>query len=163
MKSILIYGKKDSGKSTTMLEVCKRLKPEKVLMLIMPKKDEAKKNETKEVSVENIIGGDGNGTYIITIKGKNILIVAGATTEQKIRITIIIEICIELNIEIDFAIVAKRLHERTENFHTEDELEKLSEIILKEEIKKIPEENYKEQQSWKDRIDRIVKLTLANI
>lgn len=158
MKSILIQGVSHSGKSTTLTEVCKRLNPEKVWKLL-PNRDEPEKSSIQEDSLENIF----NNTFIIRVKGKNILVVAGSPTEQIIQITIIIEICIKINVEVNFIIASMRSFEKRENFDTRNELQKLSDIILEENIEKIPESDFKDHIDWKNRINKITNLILDNI
>jgi hypothetical protein len=153
MNSILIKGKADEGKSTTIREICKSLNPERVWELIYDKK------ELKETTVGEIF----NNTYVIQVGGKKILIAAGAPTEQKIRITLLIKICVELEVEIDFAIVAKRSAERRKGFDTINELKNFGEIILIDKISKIPGEDFKQSQEWNDRISKIKKIVLESL
>jgi ABC-type multidrug transport system ATPase subunit len=87
MKSILIIGTADAGKSTTMREVCRRLKPTKVYKLL-PDTKIHKNSKLQDSDVEKIF----NNTFIIEVKEKLILVVAGAPTEQRIRLKILIEI-----------------------------------------------------------------------
>jgi hypothetical protein len=158
MKSILIIGASHSGKSTTISEVCKRLNPEKVWRLIAYK-DDYKKSFLEEDVVERIF----NNTFIIKVKNKLILIVSGAPTEQNIRITVLIKICIEIDIKIDFVFIAMRTFEKKQEFETKNELRRNSQIILEEKIYKIPDEKYREHRNWINRVDRITKLILEDI
>jgi adenylate kinase len=66
MKSILIIGTSDGGKSTIITELCKKLKPTEVHKL----NTSERKIETAEVT--DIF----NNTFIIKVKGKFILVVA---------------------------------------------------------------------------------------
>lgn len=158
MKSILIIGASDAGKSTTMREVCKRLKPTKVFSLHINKED-YKKSELKESKVESIF----NDTFIIEYNNKFILVVAGAPTEQRIKLTILIEICIELKIEISFMLISKRVYERLEGYNTVNEIKKKSEIILTEKIYRIKDSDFDKTTEWNNRIDKIVTLIKSNI
>lgn len=158
MKSILLIGTKDSGKSTTVREVCRRLNPTKVYKL-SPNKENLENSSIKLSEIDEIY----NNTFIIEVQGKWILVVAGAPTEQGIRITVIIEICIKIKIDISFAIVSMRSSERTEGFATETELENKSEIILKEWISKISGEEYMKSNEWVKRIDRLSDIVIMNI
>ncbi len=99
IKSLIIRGSQNSGKSTTIQEVCKRLNPAKVYKLSFEKKT------LNESNVDSIL----NGTYIIKVEGKTVLIIAGAPTEQKKTIKKILELCIELQIEISFILSTRRL------------------------------------------------------
>src|SRR5690606_15562943 len=116
MKSILIIGTRDGGKSTTITEICKMLKPTKVYSLNFAEK------KLKPADVKDIY----NNTFVIEVKGKLILVVAGAPTEQRITLKAIIEICIEINIEISFLIVAKRTSERIKGFNTVEDINQFS-------------------------------------
>ncbi|MBY0244896.1 MAG: hypothetical protein K2Q03_05520 [Sphingobacteriaceae bacterium] len=158
MKSILIIGTADAGKSTTMREVCRRLKPTNVYKLLPDTK--IHKNSTLQDSdVEKIF----NDTFIIKIKEKLILVVAGAPTEQRIRLKILIEICIEINIEISFFLVSKRLTERISGFDTVTELADKSQILLSKRIYRISGEKFMDEKEWNERIDSIVTLINKNI
>jgi len=152
MKSILIAGASDSGKSTTAQEVCKRLKPNKVYSLNI--REEA----IKEAEIENIF----NNTFIIEVKGKLILVVAGATTEQGFLITVIIEVCMKLKLDISFALVSMRSFERSEGFDTKNQLASISEILLVERINRI-DGDYKTSKDWNNRIEKVVELINKNI
>lgn len=155
MKSILIQGQSNHGKSTTMNEICKRLQPEKVYQLEINHKYH---NQSK--LIEKDIDEIFNNTFIIKVKGLFILICAGAPTEQRIKISIIINICIEINIDIKLAIVSMRSSERMKDFDTPKELKELSEIILHERIYKIPGDDFKETEEWKNRINNITNKVL---
>ena len=150
MKSILIRGAKNSGKSTTIQAVCENLNPKKVYML---------SDDLIESEIENIF----NHTFIIEVNGKLILIVAGTPTEQDWKITDIYKHCQKLNLDIHFLIVAMRTFEKKDGFNTLKELEKISSIVLKEEITRIPGANFKKTKEWKDRIERIVNVVKNNL
>ncbi|MCW3102422.1 MAG: hypothetical protein JWO09_862 [Bacteroidetes bacterium] len=153
MKYILITGTKDAGKSTTIDAVCKRLNPSVVQRLTADRTF-----EKVDPTIDFL-----NGTYIIEIKGKIILVVAGAPTEQNIQITILIKICIELKIKIDFALVSKRTFERIENFDTVNELKNFGECLLEERINRVSEDNFEESEEWKSRIEKICKLVKTTL
>lgn len=162
MNYILIVGAQNDGKSNTIDGVCKKLNPTKIQRL---------DPHTKTLENSDITKGVLNGTYIIEVKGKIILIVAGTPTEQKIRITIIIQVCIELNIKIDFAIVTMRTfetkydNEANIGFMTRQELKEFGECILETRIYRIEGEGdtYKQTTEWKERIEKIANLVNANI
>src|SRR5690606_33492443 len=159
MKSILIIGKSDGGKSTTITELCKRLKPTEVYKL----NTSQRKIETAKVT--DIF----NNTFIIKVKGKFILVVAGAPTEQNIKLKVLIQITIELNIEISFLIVAKRTTERRDGFNTLEDINNTSKLLHTEKLKRISllNENdlnsFKENQDWIDRINRLEKIIIENL
>jgi hypothetical protein len=123
MKYILIIGRANDGKSTTIDAVCKQLKPTRVEKLDVRRR----MIEEQDNSVPIL-----NGTYIIEAQGKIILVVAGAPTEQGTTITVLINICIELKLKIEFALVCMRSYERSEGFNTRVELKELGQCILEE-------------------------------
>lgn len=159
MKSILIIGTKDGGKSTTITEVCKMLNPSKVYKLNTTDK------KIEKADVNDIY----NNTFIIEINGKFILVVAGAPTEQNITLRVLIEICIQINIEISFLLVSKRTSERKEGFHTTKDINEFSELIYTERISPVPlvdkndTNSFKQDLNWNKRISNISKLVTDNI
>lgn len=153
MKSILIIGAADAGKSTTAQEVCKRLKPTKVSRLNISEEN------LIDAEIENIF----NNTFIIEVSGKLILIVAGATTEQGFKITVIIDVCIKLKLNISFALVSMRSFERKKGFDTKTQLSSNSDILLEERIFKINDKDFRDSKEWKSRTQRIVNLITQNI
>jgi len=151
MKFILLRGTKDAGKSTTMNEVCKRLKPNSI-----------KKLKDKEF-IECELGMEiFNDTFLITYMDKNILIIAGAPTEQSKTITFIISICVELKIEISLALVSMRSSERKEGYDTLKELECFGTCIFDEQIWQVQGE-FKESKEWNERIENLITLINTNI
>lgn len=158
MKSILIIGASNAGKSTTMREVCKRLKPTKVYRLYANKTNlEQSRIELSEI--DKIF----NDTFIIEVQGKLVLVVAGAPTEQNIRITVLIDICIKINIDISFLLVSKRLREIKVGFDTLNELQDRSKIVLTEKINRINDEQFETNIEWNRRIDKVVETLKSNI
>ncbi|MFD2921779.1 hypothetical protein ACFS6H_18815 [Terrimonas rubra] len=153
MISILLVGASNAGKSSTIQNVCKKLNPQKVFQLWPDPKNHT--NSKIEPSSTDAIF---NNTFIIEVAGKLILVCAGAPTEQNIRITILIEICITLKIDIFFALVAMRSFEKREGFDTPAELRLKSNIILEERIHRIQGDNFMETPEWNTRINGIVKL-----
>jgi len=153
MDYILIRGKRGSGKSTTMDEVCRRLKPDFILELV-------DKNIFEEINKNNQLL---NGTYILQIGKKNILIVAGAPPEQNITITLIIKICIQLKIEIAFGIIAMRSSEGAGKYDTPNELKNFGNPIEEIKILRIEGDDYKLTTEWIERVNNIVTLTIENI
>lgn len=145
MKYILIIGTADAGKSTTINAVCKKLNPTSIQRL---KSDKTFGKVAIDVDILN-------GTYLVEINGKIILVSAGAPTEQNIKITILIEICIKLKIEIDFALVAMRTVERREGFDTKKELKEFGECILEERIWQVNGDDFKNSNEWQSRIEKI--------
>lgn len=158
MKSILIIGASNAGKSTTMREVCRRLNPEKVYWLNIDKGN-LEHSKINESNVDAIF----NNTFIIKVQGKFILVIAGSSTEQKIKITGLIDICIQIKINISFALVSMRSFEKTNGFDTPTELGELSDILLMEKIYKIDADEYEKNSEWNNRIDRIVAILKNNI
>jgi len=159
MKSILIIGTRDGGKSTTITEICKMLKPSKVHSLNLTEK------KLKTADVKDIY----NNTFIIEVKGKLILVVAGAPTEQQVTLKVIIEICLEINLEISFLIVAKRTSERINGFNTLNDINEFSQLLHTERVNLIELtdkndlESFKQNQLWKNRIEKLTKIVQDNI
>lgn len=152
MKYIIIKGKGNSGKSTTIEAVCKRINPDEISVLNIDK--------FLPVAVDSKIY---NGTYLLKAKSKTILIVAGAPTEQGIKITIILEICIQLNIKIDFVLVAMRSYERTIGYNTKKELEVFGECLLEQDIVKIIDDDYNQSIIWNKRVNEIFNVIIKNL
>ncbi len=159
MKSILIIGTKDGGKSTTITEVCKMLNPTKVYKL------NTNGRKTENALVKDIY----NNTFIIEVNEKFILVVAGTPTEQGITLKVLIEICLELKIKISFLLVSKRTSERTKGFNTKKDLNDFSELIHSERMNRVPlvdekdPNSFKQDLNWKNRITKINELVLNNI
>ena len=87
--------------------------------------------------------GISDGTYIVTVRKKNILMVSGAPTEQKKKITCIMESVLNLNLKPDFAIVAMRGLEKLKDFRTSSELESFGKCIYETKIWRIPSSEIK--------------------
>lgn len=151
MKSILIVGTSNSGKSKTIQEICYQLNPKYVFKLDL---------KTRELNIAEV-KSIHNDTFIIEINNKKILIVAGATTEQGYTIVSIVEICKSLKIEVLMAIVSMRAFERKPGFDTKKQLKSISEIILVERIDKIIGD-YRGSDKWNNRIKKILNLIIDN-
>ena len=148
MKAIIIRGEQSAGKSTTIREVCKRLNPQSIYKLYNKEK------------VDDIC----NSISIITVKEKDLLVFAGSPTEIDTKISIAIDACIEIGIDISFAIVSRRYAERKVGFDTRKELkEKGFEIIHEELIHKIEQDNFEQTEEWNKRVDNIVNLVKQNL
>lgn len=147
-KAIIITGKKDEGKSTTIREVVRELAPNNVFKILV--------EERKAVlaSVDDIY----NGSFIIECEGKYILIVAGCPTEQNVVFSLIWEICIELEYDISFIVCAKRTREEKKGFDTLTDVGLVSDILPEEKINKIDYNDFKQSDEWKERILNIVSL-----
>ena len=102
--------------------------------------------------------------YKLYNKEKDILIFAGSPTEIDTKISIAIDACIEIGIDISFAIVSRRYAERKVGFDTRKELkEKGFEIIHEELIHKIEQDNFEQTEEWNKRVDNIVNLVKQNL
>jgi len=152
IKSIILKGPKNSGKSSTVKALCDNLKPAKVYSLDL---------QTKVLELSSV-DKINNDTFIIEIDGKNLLIIAGAPTEQECTVTEIFNTCSELEIKLSFAIISMRQFEKKEGFKTEDETKVFSKIILTEDIKYLGE-TFKSTPEWKDRIEKLKKLVQINL
>lgn len=125
MKHIIIEGNESAGKSETVNAICKKLNPSKIYEIDI-------RNATSRVYPpgQDLI----NGTYVIEVNGKSILVVAGAPKEQVMTISAIIKVVIKLNFDISFAIVAKRTYEGVRKYHTIRELDAISTCLGIEHI-----------------------------
>jgi hypothetical protein len=157
MKYIIIKGAKSSGKAETINAVCKKLKPESIKKVHI--------SETGKAVLESVAPTSGlaDGTYIVTVRKKNILMVSGAPTEQKKKITNIMETVFHLNLKPDFAIVAMRGLEKLKDFSTSKELEKFGKCIYETKIWRIPSYSFHTTDEWNKRISYITAITLHNI
>ncbi|PXX23721.1 hypothetical protein [Arenibacter sp. ARW7G5Y1] len=158
MKSLIIKGTSNEGKSTTVRELCKSLNPEGIWKLEM---DTSSYSES--LLVESELSNIFNNTFVIQINGQLVLVCAGAPTEQSIKITVIIDICLEIGLKIKFAIVSMRSSERKKGFDTPTELENISEFLKIERIHKIKVDNFMESQEWKNRIENLKNYILSEI
>lgn len=148
MKYILLKGASSSGKSTTMKAVCKVIKPDRIQRL----RPGIRTLEDCDVNVDM-----ANGTFVVQ-KGEMIILTsAGSPTEQGIRITVLIEMVIELRGRVDIAIVSMRKYEQKEGFDTPMELNGLGECLHIETIRRIPDDFVKSAE-WNSRIVRIVNV-----
>ena len=92
------------------------------------------------------------------------MIVAGAPTEQKITITIMLKFLAQIQVEIAFAIISVRSREVLAGFDTANELNKLGhECVLEEEVIRIDSDDYSVTTNWRDRVKRIVELINQNV
>jgi hypothetical protein len=159
MNYILLKGKMNAGKSSTITAICKSFNVSSCRRISLGANG-------KLVIQDDDTDNYGNGTFIINVNGNNILIVAGAPTEQKIAITLILIFILELQIEITIAIISIRSREVLSGFDTIKELEKSGHTcLLEEEINRIDREDYLGTTEWKNRIDKITYLlneTLLN-
>lgn len=154
MKAIIIRGAGNEGKSTTIREVCKRLKPQGVYKLDISKKEK----------VEEDIDKICNDIYLIEVKGKYILVFAGSPTEISVNVSVAVDICIKIGIEISFAIVSRKYAERKVGFDTRKELkEKGFEVIHEELVRRIEQNNFEQTEEWNKRVDNIVNKVNENL
>lgn len=158
MKSILIIGKSEEGKSTTMREVCRRLQPTEVFKLV-PNIKFPKESVLENSDLEKVF----NDSFIVKFNGKFILVVAGSPTEQNVTLAILIQICASVGIKIVLCLVSKRIYERKEGFDTVRDLELNTKLLYSEKIRKIISDDYQKDPEWNDRIDKIVGIIKENI
>lgn len=157
MRYVIVKGGKNSGKATTINEVCRRLAPEKVTKVIHG--EDGKTRLSQMQTIEDLT----DGTYIIRVKNKNILIVSVTPTQQKQSITSIIESVKDLNFEPEFALVAMSGLEKFKDFKTDEELKKFGKCIHETKIWRIPSHNFINTDEWKQRIAYLTAITLHNI
>ena len=156
MKYIIIKGSKSSGKSATVKDICKRLNPSSIKELYI---DETGMATLKPLAVTEI----GPANYLLTIKKRNILVVAAAPTEQRKRITDILFAVHSLNIYPEMGIVAMCGIEKLKDYATAKELEKFGECIHETKIWRIPSNQFHKTEEWDSRISQLTSLALKNI
>jgi len=147
----------NAGKSSTITAICKNFNINSYQRITL--------DANGKLKIQNDTSNNfGNGTFIINVNGSNILIVAGAPTEQKITIILILIFIRELQIEISIALISVRSREVLAGFDTVSELENLGHVcILREEIIRIDTDDYTLTSAWQDRIGRISDLISRNI
>lgn len=157
MKYIIIKGSKSAGKAETINAICKRLQPDAIRKLYF---HETGKVFMEQVSLSTNIS---EGTYIVTVRKKNILMVSDSPTEQRKRITSIMESVLGMNFSPHFAIVAMRGLEKLSGFATAKELENFGKCIYETKIWRIPSNQFSLTEEWNKRISYITAITLHNI
>ncbi|KGO91179.1 hypothetical protein [Flavobacterium subsaxonicum] len=157
MKYIIVKGARSSGKAETIHEVCRRLKPDVIRKVYF--------SESGKVSLEKVpsLSEANDGTYVITVRKKNVLVVSGAPTQQRKSITEIMESVQNLNLKPDFAIVAMRGLEKLKDFATSKELEKFGKCIYETKIWRIPSNKFNLTDEWNKRVSYLTAITLHNI
>ncbi|PZR23306.1 MAG: hypothetical protein DI539_03375 [Flavobacterium psychrophilum] len=156
MKYIVIKGAKSAGKAATISEVCTRLKPDAVKRIYI--------SESGSVATENVQSSKvTEGNYVVTVRKKNILIVSASPTEQKKRITSIMESVSKLNIKPDFAIVSMCGLERLKDFSTHTELQNYGKCIYETKIWRIPSYTFNLTDEWNRRVSYLTAITLHNL
>lgn len=156
MKYILIKGSKESGKYTTISEVCKRLRPESIRRLNCQPHG---RGFLEKYFSDEIVPGN----YILGVRGQCILVIAGSPTEQKIQVTEIITTVQKLGVKPQVAIIAMRGRERLGNFATAHELSDLGKCIFETKIWRIPAINYKLSDEWNKRVMHLVNIVKINL
>lgn len=149
MKYIIVKGKANEGKTTTIAQVVKELNPIEIKSIIF---DEDEAIRLVELNLSEVLE---NGLYLIKTNNLVIIIVIGAPTEIDIPISIIFNKILELKVNIDFAIIAVREREK-DGFNSRQELQKFGAEIYFEHIEKIPVIDFKNTEDWKNRVKRIL-------
>jgi len=157
MNYIIIKGGREAGKAHTINEVCKRLKPEQI--------NKVHFTHNGKVHLEKLYSQTdlAEGTYIITVRKKRVLIVSAAPTTQRKSITTIIESVMDLNVKPEFAIVAMRGLEKLKDFATSKELERFGKCIYETKIWRIPSHQFSLTEEWNKRVSYLTAITLHNI
>ena len=157
MKYIIIKGSKSSGKAETINAICRKLKPEAIRKLYF--------HDTGKIFMEQVPPSANicEGTYLVTVRKKNILMVANCPTEQRKRISQIMDSVLKLNITPHLAIVAMRGLEKLKDFATAKELENYGKCIYETKIWRIPSNQFSITDEWNKRISYITAITMHNI
>lgn len=151
MKYMLIKGAKSSGKSVTVKEICKRLKPNAIKKIYF---DEEGK-PLLEPAAKDLLDGSN---YILTVKNKKVLLVAKSPTEQKVRVTSILEAVQNLQIQPDFAIVSMCGLEKLKDFSTAKELESFGQCVYETKIWRIPAHHFSTTEEWNKRVTYLTSI-----
>ncbi len=151
MKYMIIKGAKSSGKSVTVKEICKRLKPQAIKKVCFDEQG----NPLIEPAIEEELDGSN---YIATVKDKRVLMVAISPTEQKKRVTDILHAVKQLEIMPDFAIVSMCGLEKLKNFATAKELENFGHCVHETKIWRIPAHEYNSTDEWNKRVTHLTSI-----
>jgi hypothetical protein len=156
MKYMIIKGSKGSGRSATTKDICKRLNPSSIKELFI---DDTAIATLRPVSIQDL----EKGNYILKVRKRCVLVVAGAPTEQRKKITAILLAVHSLNIYPKIAIIAMSGIEKLKDFATAKELEKFGECIYETKIRRIPSHQFHKTEEWDARISLLTSLTLQSI
>ena len=104
-----------------------------------------------------------DGNYILTVKNKNILIVAESPTAQRKKITSIMESVLTINITPHFAIIAMRGLEKLRDFSTAKEMQNFGKCIYETKIWRIPSNQFSLTEEWNKRVSYLTAITLHNL
>ncbi|WP_417366185.1 hypothetical protein [Flavobacterium beibuense] len=157
MKYIIIKGSRSSGKAETINAVCKKLKPESIRRLYF--------HETGRTFMEPVPSSAdiSDGTYLVTVRKKNILMVSNCPTEQRKKISHIMDSVMGLNIKPHLAIIAMRGLEKLKDYSTARELESYGKCIYETKIWRIPSNQFSLTDEWNKRVSYLTAITLHNI
>ena len=157
MNYIIVKGSKSSGKSATVREVCKRLKPDAIRRVHL---GDAGFATLEYVSTSSDLP---DGTLVLTVRKKSILAVTIAPTEQRKTITSIMEAVNELGVAPDFAIIAMSGLEKVQGYSTTVEMQPYGNCIYETKIRRIPSYTFRDTEEWDKRVSYITAITLHNI
>lgn len=157
MKYMLIKGSQWAGKAETIKEVCKRLKPSAIRRIHFSD------SGTPALITIDAFAGISQGNYILTVRNKHILVVSSSPTQQRIRITTILEAAHKLNLKPGLAIVSVRTLERLKDFETSKELQSFGRCIYETKIWRIPSIKFNLTEEWNKRVSYITSIVLHNI
>lgn len=153
MKYIIVKGNQNSGKHTTIKEVCRQLNPDRVLKATVNEDGSVKLHDV--YTVENM----QDKTYILHTKGKKVLVLAGTPTQQQLTVSRIVSCIKAASLHIDFAIVAVSTYERMKGFATCNELSALGSHVTDIKVSFIPSHRYAISQEWQKRINYLTGVT----
>ena len=155
MKYIIIKGSRSSGKAQTISAVCKRLKPEHIWKIHF--------SEGGRTDIQKVKPEVAEGVYVLTVRKKKVLVVSGAPTEHGKPISSIIESVSQLELTIDFAIVAMRALEKLKGFSTAKELQNYGKCIYELKIWRIPSHHYQLTDEWDKRVSCLASIVLNHL
>ena len=157
MNYIIVKGSKNSGKSATIRDVCKRLKPDTIRRVTFYD------NDSKALEYISTASDLPDGILLLTVKKKTILAITIAPTEQRKTITSIMESLTLLGLAPDFAIIAMSGLEKLPGYSTILEMEHFGKCIFETKIRRIPSYTFRNTEEWDKRVSYITAITLHNI
>ncbi len=154
---IFVKGPAQSGKYTTLAEVCHRLNPESIRKLTVTATGKGVLEPfNKHASITN-------NNFIISIKKRNVLVVATSPTKQRTSITTIFKAAANAGIKISLAVIAVRGRERLPDFSTAKEVSTFGKCLHEAKISRIPAISYKSGDEWNKRINHLISIIKLNL
>lgn len=153
MKYIIVRGNTNSGRHTTIKEVCRRMNPDKVFRINIDGQNVLRMHRLYEVNDMQ------RQTYLLEARGKKVLVLAGPPTEQDMNVSRLISVIKREGIPIDLAIVAVNTYEKRKGFSTGKELQSLGSYVTDVKVNFIPSHRYATTDEWHKRVTYLSSVT----